>query len=601
MRGGRSGAGGENGRGGLHVPRPRRPAEGVHLRPDPVQEPGADSPLQSRVTQTERKPFVAVKDPLAFGRSLRERSLSPIAHHRSSTGGSVEGQPPFRNWDPQGSYTDLKIPITGASVGLMSDRFAQRRRRLAEIIGNTGIAVVPAAVEVIRSYDTTFDFHQDPDFLFLTGFPEPEAVAVITPGHSEGDYTLFVRARDPEMEAWNGYRAGVEGAKERFGADASHELGELDEVLTRLMIGREALWYETGNERHDARINDLIEKARNHRGRYGGTVPSEVKDLSVPLGEMRLFKTDDEVASLGRACELSARGHMEAMRFARPGVYEYQVQAALEYLWRIGGSRHNGYPSIVASGTNACVLHYVENERLIEDGDLVLIDAAAEVDGYSSDITRTFPANGRFTGPQRALYEVVLAAQRTGLEMSAPGSNLRSIHDAATRILTEGMVELGLLPKSVEESLAMHHYNQFYFHGTGHWLGLDVHDSGAYRIGGVSRKLEPGMAFTVEPGLYLAPDKAEIELSLLEYDVDEWAQRRILEGRAAAMAKESTARDEAGKIKHEVPEAFLGIGIRIEDDVVITDQGHDNLTSAVPTGWEEIEALCAEGSILPIG
>ncbi|MEX1134071.1 MAG: aminopeptidase P N-terminal domain-containing protein [Acidimicrobiia bacterium] len=483
----------------------------------------------------------------------------------------------------------------------MSERFAARRRRLAEIIGIEGIAVVPAAVEVIRSYDTSFDFHQDPDFLYLTGFPEPEAVAVITPGHTEGDYTLFVRSRDPEMEAWDGYRAGVEGAKALYGADAAYELGELDEVLTRLMIGREALWYETGNEHHDARVNALIAKARNLRARYGGTVPSEVRDLSVTLGEMRLFKTEDEVACLRRACDLSARGHTEAMRFARPGVYEYQVQAAMEYRWRVGGSRHNGYPSIVASGANACVLHYVENDRLIEDGDLILIDAAAEFEGYSSDITRTFPANGRFTGPQRALYEVVLAAQRTGLEMSTPGSSMRSIHDAATRILTEGMVELGLLPKSVDESLAMHHYNQFYFHGTGHWLGLDVHDAGAYRIDGVSRKLEPGMALTVEPGLYVAPDKAEIELALLEYDLDEWAQRRILEGRTAAMAKENKAKEDAEKISHNLPEAFLGIGIRIEDDVVITDQGHDNLTSAVPTGWEEVEALCAEASMLPAG
>ncbi|MEX1124244.1 MAG: M24B family metallopeptidase, partial [Acidimicrobiia bacterium] len=326
-----------------------------------------------------------------------------------------------------------------------------------------------------------------------------------------------------------------------------------------------------------------------------------VRDLSVTLGEMRLFKTDDEVASLRRACELSAWGHMEAMRFARPGVYEYQVQAVMEYSWRGAGARHNGYPSIVASGPNACVLHYVENDRLIEDGDLILIDAAAEFDGYSSDITRTFPANGRFTGPQRAVYEVVLAAQRTGLEMSTPGSSMRAIHDAATRILTEGMVELGLLPKSLDDSLAMHHYNQFYFHGTGHWLGLDVHDSGAYRIDGVSRKLEPGMAFTVEPGLYVAPDKVEIELSLLEYDLDEWAQRRILEGRTAAMIEENKAREAAEKITHKVPEALLGIGIRIEDDVVITDQGHDNLTLAVPTGWEEVEGLCAEESTVRVG
>ena len=481
----------------------------------------------------------------------------------------------------------------------MSDRFAERRIRLADVVGREGIAIIPAAVEVTRSNDTMFDFHQDPDFLYLTGFDEPEAVAVLTPGHSDGDYTLFVRPRDPEMEAWNGYRAGVDGAKARHDADQAFEIGELDEVLARLMIGREVIWYRTGNEHHDARIAALLEKARTHRVSFGTTVPSDIRDLSVPLGEMRLFKSETELAALRAACDLTARGHAEAMRFARPGLYEYQVQGALEYYWRASGSRNNGYSSIVASGPNACVLHYVENDRLIEDGDLVLIDAAAEVEGYSSDITRTFPANGTFSEPQRALYDLVLAAQHQGLAMSAPGSSLRAIHDSATRILTEGMVELGLLPGSVEESLAMHHYNHFYFHGTGHWLGLDVHDAGNYRVDGEPRKLEPGMAFTVEPGIYIAADKAEIELTMLEYDRDEWARRRVMEGRAAALAKETEAKEKAEKIKHSVPSAFLGIGIRIEDDVVITDEGHENLTSAVPTDPGEIEALVAERSALP--
>jgi Xaa-Pro aminopeptidase len=280
-------------------------------------------------------------------------------------------------------------------------------------------------------------------------------------------------------------------------------------------------------------------------------------------------------------------------------VYEYQVQAAMEYHWRQAGARHNGYPSIVASGANACILHYVENDRRIEDGDLILVDAAAEVDGYSADITRTFPANGRFTGPQRAIYEVVHAAFEKGLDMSAPGSSLRAIHDAATRVLTEGMVELGLLPGGAEEALAMHHYSQFYFHGTSHWLGLDVHDMGTYRVDGTPRKLEPGMVFTVEPGLYIAPDKGEITLTLLEYDQDEWNQRRILEGRAAAVAAEKEAREKAEKITHVVPPELLGIGIRIEDDVVLTDDGHENLTTSVPMEIDEIEALCAEAPTLP--
>jgi Xaa-Pro aminopeptidase len=315
---------------------------------------------------------------------------------------------------------------------------------------------------------------------------------------------------------------------------------------------------------------------------------------------MRLIKTDDEIEALRRVCDLSAKGHSEAMRFAAPGLHEYQVQAALEYHWRLEGARHNGYPSIVASGPNACILHYVENDRRVEDGDLILIDAAAELEGYSADITRTFPVNGRFTAPQRAVYDVVLAATHKGLDMSAPGSSSRAIHDAATRVLTEGMIDLGLLPKGLDESLAMHHYREFFFHGTGHWLGLDVHDAGTYRVdGGAYRKLEPGMAFTVEPGLYIAAGKGEITLTLLEYDQDEWNQRRILEGRAAAMAKEAEAKEHAEKITHQVPADFLGIGVRIEDDVVLTDAGHENLTASVPKEIDEVEALCAESSTLP--
>jgi Xaa-Pro aminopeptidase len=284
-----------------------------------------------------------------------------------------------------------------------------------------------------------------------------------------------------------------------------------------------------------------------------------------------------------------------------PGLYEYQVQAAMEFGWRMAGSRRNGYGSIVASGANACILHYVENDSLIQDGDLILIDAAAEVDGYSGDITRTFPANGKFTEPQKAIYEVVLAAEREGVAMSAPGSSMRGIHDRATRILTEGMVDLGLLPLSVEESLAMHHYTQFYFHGTGHWLGMDVHDRGAYRSDGKPRPLQEGMTFTVEPGLYIAPGKAEIELTMLEYDSDEWVQRRILEGRVAALEKEQKAKDAAEKISHAVPEEFLGIGVRVEDDVIITADGAENLTVSVPVEIDEVEALCAETSSLASG
>lgn len=481
----------------------------------------------------------------------------------------------------------------------MSNRFVEARRRLAEIVGSEGIAVIPAAHEVVRNYDVTHPFRQDTAFWYLTGFDEPESVAVIAPGHEDGDYTLFVRPNDPSQEVWTGMRAGTEGAELDYAADTAHELSEFDDVLERMMHGREVLWYATGNEHYDDRVASIMAKARAHRERMGGTVPSSVRDVSVPLGEMMLFKSPDEASSLRQACELTAEGHMEAMRFAEPGMFEYQVQAALEYFWRLRGSPRDGYPSIVASGENACILHYVENDDRVGEDDLILIDAAAEIDGYSSDITRTFPANGRFTGPQRAIYEIVLNAEKKGIQLAVPGSSLKTIHDESTRVLTEGMVELGLLPKGLEESLSMHHYKHFFMHGTSHWLGLDVHDRGSYRIDGVHRPLEPGMSFTVEPGIYVGPDKDEIELTLLEHDPEAWNERRVRIGRKAAAAAEAEEKEAAEKITHRVAEELLGIGVRIEDDVLITSEGHENMTALVPREIEAVEEACADKSVLP--
>ncbi|MFZ0015053.1 MAG: aminopeptidase P N-terminal domain-containing protein [Acidimicrobiia bacterium] len=481
----------------------------------------------------------------------------------------------------------------------MSNRFVEARGRLAEVVGPDGLAVIPAAHEVIRNYDVPHSFRQDSAFWYLTGFDEPESVAVIAPGHEEGEYTLFVRPKDPTQEVWTGIRAGTEGAELDYAADKAYELADLDAVLERMMHGREVLWYSTGHDHYDDRIAGIVKSARAHRERMGGTVPSTVRDVSVPLGEMMLFKSPDEASSLRQACELTAEGHNEAMRFARPGMHEYQVQAALEYLWRLRGSPRNGYDSIVASGDNACVLHYIENDDVIEDGELILIDAAAEIDGYSSDITRTFPVNGSFTGPQRAVYEIVLAAEKKGVELAVPGSSLKTIHDESTKLLTAGMVELGLLPMTVDESLAMHHYTHFFMHGTSHWLGLDVHDRGSYRIDGASRPLEPGMSFTVEPGIYVGPDKREIELTLLEYDTEERNERRIRLGSAAAAAAEAEERENAEKITHRVPEDLIGIGVRIEDDILVTQDGHENMTTAVPREIDEVEAMCAERSTLP--
>lgn len=482
----------------------------------------------------------------------------------------------------------------------MSDRYARNRKHLAGIVGTDGLAIVPSAVEEVRNGDVMHSFRQDTAFWFLTGFDEPDAVAVIAPGHDDGDFFLFVRPKDPEIELWTGIRSGTEGAKTEFGADASHEIGELDTILERLMYGREVLWYATGRAEFDAKITKLIGDARSHREKYGGVVPSTVKDVSVPLGEMMLIKGEDEVSSLKDACDLTALGHVEAMRFAQPGMYEYQIQTALEYHWRLNGSRRNGYPSIVASGANACVLHYDANADRVGEDDLILIDAACELDGYSSDITRTFPASGAFTGPQRSIYEIVLEAEKQGVEMSVEGSSLQAAHDGSVRILTEGMVDLGLLPGPVDEHITMHHYNHFFMHGTSHWLGLDVHDRGAYRVDGVSRPLQPGMAFTVEPGIYVSPDKTEVDLTMLTYDLDEWNERRIRLGRAEAAKLEKEEKESAEKVSHQVPSEFLGIGVRIEDDVVVTPGGSENMTEAVPVEIDEVEAMCQQTSPLPV-
>ncbi|CAN5220154.1 Xaa-Pro aminopeptidase [soil metagenome] len=476
----------------------------------------------------------------------------------------------------------------------MSDRFREHRQKLGLRIGNTAAALIPAGEETIRNDDVTHEFRQNSEFFYLTGFQEPEAVALLVPGHPDGDYHLFVRPRDRDLETWTGYRVGKEGAKERFQADQSYEINDLDSVLPRLLVGREQLFYRSGNGQ-DPRVNTLIKKARNFRDRTGKLMPTAVSDLGRVLGEMRLRKSTAEIESLRAACSLSAEGHREAMRFARPDLHEYQVQAAMEYVWREGGSPRNGYPSIVASGVNACILHYTDNDRLIEDGDLVLIDAACEVDYFSSDITRTFPANGSFTGPQAAIYEVVLAAQKAAIAAARPSATIRTMHDTSTRVLTEGLIDLGLLPRDVDDSLAMHHYREFFMHGTSHWLGLDVHDAGSYRVEGTPRKLEPGMAFTVEPGLYV-DGREEIEFPLLAYDSDEQLEQSLLDSSAGKRLKES--QEKAKKIPHKVPTEFRGIGVRIEDDILITSDGHENLTSFVPREIDEVEALCAQPSWL---
>lgn len=471
------------------------------------------------------------------------------------------------------------------------ERFTHRRSQFTAALED-GIAVIPA-----RNADVGHAFRQSSDFFFLTGFEEPDAIALIDPGHAR-PYVLFVNPRDPEMEAWNGRRAGVDGAIEDFGADAAHPLSDFDKVLRDRLRGNETLWYAIGSP-IDNRVLDALREARNLHARTGVTVPSSITDPAVVLDELRLVKSPEEISALREACRVSAAGHAEAIRVAAPGRSEHDVQAAMEYVFRSSGAVREGYPSIVASGDNACILHYTENGRMMEDGDLLLIDAAAEIDYLSSDITRTVPVNGRFTVPQRTIYDIVLAAQKTVIDVCEPGLPYTEMHDIAVRVLTEGMVDIGLLPGPVEDAIAYGWYREFFFHGTGHWLGMDVHDAGAYRVDGEGRPLVPGMAFTVEPGIYVAPEKTTVDLTTIPFDLDAERDLAYAEGPVEAKRIINERKAEAESTTHPVPEEYLGIGVRIEDDLLVTESGCENLTRGVPVAPDEVEALWNEQSTVP--
>jgi Xaa-Pro aminopeptidase len=480
---------------------------------------------------------------------------------------------------------------------MRSDRYAQRRAQLLARLGDS-IAIIPAGRQQTRNDDVAHPFRQDSDFHLLTGFPEPDAVAVLDPAATK-PYTLFVRPRDPEQEAWNGRRAGEAGAVDRFGADAAHPIDELTDWLKRRLVGRSAVAYVLGGP-IDRQVLAAISATRSHGLRSGERTPDQLLDLRSILHELRLVKSADEIDALREACRITAMAHLEAMRSARPGMDERQVQAVLEYVFAQMGAERVGYGSIVAGGDNAVILHYVENDQPLHAGDLLLIDAGAEYRHLTADVTRTFPVDGRFSAPQRAVYELVLAAQQAVIELCRPGLPYDQMHATAVQMLSAGLVELGLLPGSADEVMEKGWYRQFYFHGTGHWLGTDVHDAGAYRIDRAARRLEPGMTFTVEPGLYLSADKASLRLSHAPYDADERLRLTFELGAAAAKAEIERREAEAGSIRFEVPADYLGIGVRIEDDLLITEDGYENLTSLAPVDPDAVEAACAEASALPL-
>ena len=420
------------------------------------------------------------------------------------------------------------------------------------MMGEGSIAIVPTSPVRPRNRDVEFPFRPDSNFYYLTGFDEPEAVAALVPGREEGEFVMFCRERDPAAEQWHGARLGLEGVRERHGADDAYPIGDLDDVLPGLLEDKPRLCYAMGHYgEFDRRMLAWIAHVRAGARRSGGL--EEVVMLDHLVHEMRLFKSKAEVGAMSKAAQVSAAAHERAMRICRPGMTEYRIEAELLHEFAQGGCRAPAYPSIVAGGANACTLHYTRNSDRLRKGDLLLIDAGAEYECYASDITRTFPVNGKFSRAQRDVYSLVLAAQAAAIDTAAPGRTFEDVHMAAVRVLAEGLIDLGALKGRVKRVIDQEKYKRFYMHRTGHWLGMDVHDVGSYRTGDEPRTLEPGMVMTVEPGLYIAPD----------------------DGKA--------------------PKRLRGIGIRIEDDVLITQSGCEVLTAAAPKSIEEIESIVGSG------
>jgi Xaa-Pro aminopeptidase len=429
--------------------------------------------------------------------------------------------------------------------------YARRRQRLLAMLEPNSIAIVPAATLAVRSRDTEYPFRQDSDFLYLTGFEEPDAVAVLLPGRGHGEFVLFCHERDPDHALWNGERAGTEGACADFGADDAFPLADIDDILPGLIEGRGRVYYSMGRSADfDARIMGWVTSIRS-KVAAGAVPPGEFTDLDHLLHELRLHKSAAEQRQLRQAAAISVAAHRRAMRQCRPGMREFQLEAELQHEYARHGARHAAYPAIVAGGANACTLHYTCNAAKLRRGDLVLIDAGCEYRGYASDVTRSFPVGGRFSRRQRALYDVVLAAQAAALQAIRPGADWNAAHDASVEVITDGLIDLGLLRGRRRRLIDGAAYRRFYPHRVGHWLGLDVHDVGDYRPGGEWRQLEAGMALTVEPGLYIGIDE------------------------------------------RSVPPAWRGIGIRIEDDVLVTADGHEVLSAGLPSEPDAIEALMA--------
>jgi Xaa-Pro aminopeptidase len=430
--------------------------------------------------------------------------------------------------------------------------FAERRKKFLASMDRYGVAVLVNPGEITRSHDTNYKYRSDTDFYYLTGFNEPDSVAVFIPEHPEHQYVLFVRPKDPERETWDGRRAGVEGSVKDFGADIAFSINDLEEKLPELLKNKESIYYSLGiYADFDLTIINTLADLRR-RVRSGDFAPEKIIDTGSIVHEMRLFKSSEEVELMRQSNVIAKEAHTAAMKMAKEGVYEYEVESVIENIFRRNGAVAPAYNSIVGTGINATILHYTENNTALKDGDLLLIDAGAEYQMYASDITRTFPVSGKFTKEQKEVYEIVLEANLEAIKEAKPGNKFIDIHNRALRVLTEGMVKLGFLKGDVDTLIKEKQYEKFYMHRTGHWLGMDVHDRGKYHINGESRTLEPGMVLTVEPGFYI---------------------QEGIDG---------------------IDPKYIGIGIRIEDDILITADGNENLSSGLAKTVEEIEALMSK-------
>ncbi|MGB3535315.1 MAG: aminopeptidase P N-terminal domain-containing protein [Microcoleaceae cyanobacterium] len=430
--------------------------------------------------------------------------------------------------------------------------YQQRRQQLLAKVGN-GTAIFRSAPMAVMHNDVEYAYRQDSDFFYLTGFNEPDAVAVFAPHHEEHKFVLFVRPKDIEKETWTGYRVGVDQAKEKYGADEAYPIHELDEKLPQYLKKADKIYYRLGRDQ------GFNQKILRHWQQFirvypkHGTGPIALQDAGTILHPMRLIKTDSELAKMRKAADISVNAHNLAKEIAQPGKYEYEIQAEIEHIFAMNGG-NPAYPSIVASGVNSCILHYIENNCQLQDNDLLLIDAGCSYQYYNADITRTFPVNGKFTPEQKTIYELVLKAQLAAIDQIKPGNPYKQVHDTAVRILVEGLMDLGLLKGDIEEIIKEEKYKPFYMHRTGHWLGLDVHDVGVYQWGENPQPLQPGQVLTVEPGIYISPEIKPVEG------------------------------------QPEVDQRWRGIGIRIEDDVLVTTTGCEVLTAAVPKSVAAMES-----------